>query len=196
MIYNMDNDLIALFDMDGTLFDYNLGLKAELNKIRSPSESEVKFNFNNNPEYLRNRIDLITSSESWWENLPKFQLGWDVLAIVKELGYRIHILTQGPKKNPAAWSGKKKCIDKHFGEDFDLTLTRNKGLVYGKVLVDDYPEYIDKWLEWRKRGLVIMPANDFNKNYSNPQVIRYDGNNLKEVYEALVKIKSRNLRRE
>jgi hypothetical protein len=22
-------------------------------------------------------------------------------------------------QNPAAWSGKKKCIDKHFGEDFD-----------------------------------------------------------------------------
>ncbi len=191
----MRHDLIALFDMDGTLFDYNLGLKNELNKIRYPGESDVELKFNDNPDYLKNRIDLITSSESWWENLPKFQLGWDILKIVKELGYSVHILTQGPRKNPAAWSGKKKCIDKHFGEDFDLTLTRNKGMVYGKVLVDDYPDYIDKWLEWRKRGLVIMPANEFNKNYFNPQVIRYDGNNLKEVYEALIKIKSSTIKR-
>jgi len=192
----MNQDLIALFDMDGTLFDYNLGLKNELDKIRYPFEPEIKFNFNNNPEYIKNRIDLITNSESWWENLPKFQLGWDVLKIVKELEYKIHILTQGPRKNPLAWSGKKKCIDKHFGEDFDLTLTRNKGLVYGKVLVDDYPEYINRWLEWRKRGLVIMPANDFNKDYSNKQVIRYDGNNINEVYEALVKIKNKEMKRE
>lgn len=192
----MEPDLIALFDMDGTLFDYDLGLKNELNKICYPGEPEIKLNFNDNPDYIKNRIDLITNSESWWENLPKFQLGWDVLNLVKKLEYKVHILTQGPRKNPAAWSGKKKCIDKHFGEDFDLTLTRNKGLVYGKVLVDDYPEYIEKWLAWRKRGLVIMPANDFNKDYSNLQVIRYDGSNLNEVYEALIEIKNRTISRE
>ena len=179
--------------MDGTLFDYDLGLKKELDKICSPNEPEIKLYFNDNPLHIKNRIDLITRSESWWENLPKLNLGWDILKIVNELNYKVHILTQGPRKNSAAWSGKKKCIDKHFGEDFDLTLTRNKGLVYGKVLVDDYPEYIGRWLEWRKRGLVIMPANEFNKNYSNSQLIRYDGKNLKEVYRALVKVKNETL---
>jgi len=54
------------------------------------------------------------------------------------------ILTQGPKKNPASWSGKKKWIDKNLGQDVDITITRDKGLVYGKVLVDDYPGYIEK----------------------------------------------------
>jgi FMN phosphatase YigB (HAD superfamily) len=187
------DDLIALFDMDGTLFNYDLGLKTELDKIRCPDEPEIKFDFNNNPPYLANRIKLITSSESWWENLPKFELGWDILNLARMLDYKIHILTQGPKENPAAWSGKKKCIDKYFGEDFDVTLTRNKGLVYGKVLVDDYPVYIQKWLEYRKRGLVIMPAHEFNKDYKHPQVIRYDGKNLDEVNDALVKIKKKTL---
>jgi hypothetical protein len=43
------------------------------------------------------------------------------------------ILTQGPRKNPASWAGKKKCIDRHLGQDADITITRDKGLVYGKV---------------------------------------------------------------
>jgi hypothetical protein len=188
----MISDLAALFDMDGTLFDYEGSLKLELAKIRAPNEQEIPFNFNNNPAYIENRIKLITGFESFWSEMPKFQLGWDVLEIAREMEYQINILTQGPKNNPSAWSGKKKCIDQHFGEDCNLTLTRNKGLVYGKILVDDYPGYIAPWLKWRKNGLVIMPANSFNEGYSHPQVIRYDGKNLEEVRNAMQKIKDDN----
>ncbi len=185
----MKNDLIALFDMDGTLFDYVGSLKKELRKIESPQEPDVPLRFEGNPGYVQNRIDLITESESFWSDMPKLQLGWDILQIAEELEYYIHILTQGPRSKPAAWSGKKKCIDKHFGEDFSITLTRDKGLVYGTVLVEDYPKYIKRWLKWRKRGLVIMPANEFNGSLRHPQVIRYDGGNLKDVREAMRKRK-------
>ncbi len=191
----MQHNLIALFDMDGTLFDYEGSLKTELSKLRGPNETEFDFNFNNNPEYIQNRINLITKTESFWADMPKFELGWDVFNLIQQgLGeYKIHILTQGPRKNPAAWSGKKKCIDKHFGEDFDITLTRDKGLVYGKVLVDDFPGYIEKWIRWRKNGQVIMPANKYNQDFKHPQVIRYDGSNLDEVYNVLLKIKKNTL---
>ncbi len=185
----MQPDLIALYDMDGTLFDYEGSLEFELEKIRSPNEPKIDFNFNDNPVYLQNRIDLITSQESFWADMPVFQLGWDVLNITKSLGYRNMILTQGPRKKSAAWSGKHKCIDKHLGEDFDRTFTRDKGLVYAKVLVDDYPGYIEKWLKWRKNGHVIMPANKLNESYVHPQVTRYDGTNIDEVREILTKIK-------
>jgi 5'-nucleotidase len=181
----MDYDLIALFDMDGTLFDYEGSLREKLEEIQSPNEPKVSFNFINNPPYLKKRIDLITSSESFWEHMPKLSLGWDVLRIAKELNYQIHILTQGPRKNPSAWSGKKKCIDSHFGEDFNFHITRDKGLVYGTILVDDYPDYIRRWLKWRKNGRVIMPANDFNATYVQNQVTRYDGTNLEEVTQIL-----------
>ena len=187
------HELIALFDMDGTLFDYEAQLKEDLSKIASPEEKEIRFNFEDNPKYLQNRIDLITSHESWWQNLPKFKLGWDVLEITKKLGFHHTILTQGPRSKPAAWSGKKRCADEHFGENFDITLTRNKGLVYGKVLVDDFPGYIEKWLKHRKNGLVIMPANEGNENFKHPQVIRYDGTNLEEVKNALEEVKRKTL---
>ena len=171
---------IALFDLDGTLCDYDKGILEELEKLRSPYEPELKGDIRNFPQYLQSRSDLIRSSQSWWTNLPKFKLGWDVLGLARDLEYRIMILTQGPKKNPSSWAGKKMWIDQNLGSDVDVTITRDKGLVYGKILVDDYPEYISRWLEWRKRGLAIMPANESNSYYEHPQVIRYDGSNIKK----------------
>lgn len=73
----------------------------------------------------------------------------------------------------------------------DITITRDKGLVYGKVLVDDYPGYIERWLKWRKNGLVIMPASKSNKDFKHEQVIRYDGSNLEEVSLAMESVKLR-----
>lgn len=189
----MKDDLIALFDMDDTLFDYRGSLRTELEKIRSPDESDIPLNFQEYPEYLRNRIRLITSSESFWSEMPKLQLGWNILKIAQELDYRIMILTQGPQKKPMAWSGKKRCIDKHFGETCDITLTRDKGLVYGKLLVDDFPAYGERWLKWRKRGHVIMPANDSNIGYQHLQVTRYDGTNLDEVRKIFQEMKDKTL---
>lgn len=183
---------IALFDMDGTLCDYDKGLSDELEKIRSPLEPIYSKPIRDDaPDYMRNRANLIRASEEWWENLPRLKIGWDVLDVAKNLEFRIMLLTQGPKSNPLAWSGKKRWIDKNLGKDIDITITRDKGLVYGKVLVDDYPEYIERWLKWRKRGLVVMPANNSNKDYKNHQVIRYDGSNLEEVKIAMQKIKCR-----
>ncbi len=95
------------------------------------------------------------------------------------------ILTQGPSKNPPAWTGKKLWIDENLGPEVDVTITRDKGLVYGKVLVDDFPPYIERWLAWRKNGLVIMPVNELNKDYKHSRVIRYDGTNIDEVRLAM-----------
>jgi len=183
---------IALFDMDGTLCDYDSGLLAELNKLKCPNEESLETIMHKDlPDYIKARKDLILNREEWWENLPKFKLGFDVWDLAKELEYRRMILTQGPRKNPAAWSGKKKWMDKNLGEDTEITITRDKGLVYGKILVDDFPEYIERWLAWRPRGLVIMPASSSNADYKNSQVIRYDGTNLKEVKYAMEKARLR-----
>jgi 5'-nucleotidase len=45
------------------------------------------------------------------------------------------------------------------------------------VLVDDWPEYIHRWLTWRPRGLVIVPAQPWNVGFSHPKALRYDGTN-------------------
>ena len=182
---------IALFDMDGTLCDHDLGLFLEMEKLRGPNELPVKSLAEKQlPQYLINRAELIRQQESWWENLPRLKLGWDILKEAQKLGFKIMILTQGPKSTPSGWSGKIKWLSKNLPE-VDVTITRDKGLVYGKVLVDDYPGYIERWLKNRKRGLVIMPANEYNKNFKHPNVIRYDGRNIKEIKIALKKVLKR-----
>lgn len=189
-----EHEKIILFDMDGTLCDYENKLISDLNELQSPDEKAVQcVPKDDAPSYLRKRADLIRSSEEWWATLPRFQLGFDIWELAKELEFRRMILTAGPKRNPNAWSGKKMWIDANLGSDTDITITRDKGLVYGKVLVDDWPEYILRWLQWRPRGLVIMPASRANENFKHDQVIRYTGErrtgaNLAQVEDALFNI--------
>ena len=179
---------IALFDLDGTLANYDLGLSLSMSHLQSPEEPPFRgVPRDDAPAYLKCRADIIRSNADWWANLPQFKLGFDIWGLAEKLGYRRMILTQGPKRNPHAWAGKKMWIDKNLGQDVDITITRDKGLVYGKVLVDDFPDYIQKWLKWRPRGLVIMPANEANQSFFHPQVIRYDGKNFNEVKDAMEK---------
>jgi len=184
---------VALFDMDGTLCDFVRKMMEDLKELQSPGESlsETMLHDDDAPDYLKARMDLIKSSAQWWATLPRFQLGWDVLGITQELDYNTMILTQAPRNNPAASAGKQEWVIRELGPETDVTLTRNKGLVYGKVLVDDYPPYISRWLEHRHNGLVIMPANAANANYIHQNVIRYDGTNLDQVRDAMLVAKNR-----
>lgn len=175
--------------MDGTLVDYDGGLRKVLGTIQGPGEPDIASDVHRDdqPDYMKQRIDLITGSMEWWENLPRHPLGFHVLNLAQEIGYRTMILTQGPRRKSNAWTGKKRWIDRELGVETDVTITRDKGLVYGKVLVDDYPPYVERWLSWRRRGLVIMPASKLNAKFSHPNVIRYDGKNLAAVKAALQK---------
>lgn len=172
---------VALFDMDGTMCDYEGDLRSSLDKLRAPNEPIVDYLHDQEPEYIRARMKLIKSSVEWWANMSRFELGFDIWKMVTSLGMRKMILTQGPMTNPNAWAGKKIWIERNLGIDVDVTITRDKGLVYGKLLVDDWPEYAERWLKWRPRGLVVMPAARHNQDFKHPQVVRYDGDNYKEV---------------
>ena len=168
-----------------TLCNYMQDLKESMEKLRSPEESVVPYDHDNEPPHIKARQRLIKSSVEWWANLKPFKLGFDVWELATSMGLRKMILTQGPRNNPNALAGKKLWIDKHLGQDVEFTMTRDKGLVYGKILVDDWPEYIERWLKWRKRGLVVMPASDHNVGFSHPQVVRYDGTNFEEVKKVI-----------
>ncbi|MBS3153172.1 hypothetical protein J4426_01235 [Candidatus Woesearchaeota archaeon] len=50
---------------------------------------------------------------------------------------------------------------------------------------DDYPGYISEWLAHRPRGLVIMPVYEYNRGFSHPNLVKYDGSNLAEVRRVL-----------
>jgi len=182
---------VALVDMDNTLVDYEGQLLKDLGNLRSPEEQEVGV-YEPWPDHIRARARLIKDKDGWWRNLPDFKLGWDVYRILHDLEFDVHILTKGPNNAPQAWTEKVQWCQKNLEDSDDsITITGDKSLVYGRVLVDDYPGYMDRWLKWRPRGLGIMPAHHYNEGYKHPNVIRYDGTNLEEVRRILAIVKER-----
>ncbi|MFH1365019.1 MAG: hypothetical protein ABIH28_00330 [archaeon] len=186
---------IALFDLDGTLCDYDKTIEREYNLIKSSDEIPYgHFKHDEELEYVKKRIRKIRNKKGWWEKLPRLELGFDILKVAKEFDFNIHILTKGPASSHNAWTEKVKWVKKNIKTDYPdakLTITEDKGLVYGTILVDDWIPYVERWLTWRPRGVVIIPAHPWNENYKHPNVIRYDGSNLEQVRERMLWAKNR-----
>lgn len=183
----MDLEKIALFDMDGTLCDYEQGLMHELNPLASPEEPPFIPFYRDIPDHIERRIQLIWKRPGWWTELAPIEIGFHVFRTAAEIGFENRILTKGPSTCPAAWGEKVIWCRNNIPTDIPylVTITEDKGLVYGRVLVDDYPKYIERWLQWRLRGLVIMPAHRYNEDFRHPNVCRFDGSNDTEMRERL-----------
>jgi hypothetical protein len=177
---------IGLFDLDGSLADYDKAVLTGLSVLKDPENIDFA-----SPReayafpHIKARMELITKQPGWWLNLEPIPMGFQILELAKNIGFQINVLTQGPKWNSLAWKEKVEWCQKHLGNDVDIHITRNKGMVYGKFLYDDYPEYMLKWLEYRPRGLGIMPENAQNKSFKHPQVVHWTGNNLDEIATRL-----------
>ncbi len=172
--------LVALIDMDGTLCDYFGAITRDLDALRGPGEPADA----EDSPWQRARENAIRRQPGWWRGLSRLQLGFDVYAELAALQFEVHVLTKGPTSTPSAWTEKLEWCQQHL-PGVPVTITMDKGLVYGKVLVDDWPPYVERWLKWRPRGLVVLPAQPWNLGFSHPNAIRYDGTNLAAVRTAL-----------
>lgn len=184
------SELVALVDMDGTLCDYEGTMARDLERLRSPGDPAVLPEDEANHPWLHERRALIRRQPGWWRNLPRLKLGFDVLGELQSRHFEVHVLTKGPAAAPSAWTEKLEWCQHHL-PGVPVTVTMDKGLVYGKVLVDDWPPYVERWLQWRPRGLVILPAQRWNEGFSHPNALRYDGSNLVQVREALARVQER-----
>jgi len=185
---------LALFDMDGTLFNHDAILRADLIRIAGPDDEpsieeitcENLRDLATKYPWIDARIDIIRRQPGWWRSLPRYEPGWEILRVVREIGFCTQILTKGPSSKPVAWMEKVQCIHDHFGDDMSIDIMgKDKGGRYGRVLVDDWGPYLLSWLEHRPRGLGIMPAWDYNADFKHPNVIRYDGSNMELLRAAL-----------
>lgn len=151
-----DPEAIALVDMDGTLCDWNGALERDYRELMG----ETKI-----PPDAEDRIKhLLRRQSGWYRKLLPLSLGLHIVEVLKAIGFRIMILTKAGKHTPNAWTEKVEWISALL-PDADMTVTQDKGLVYGRVLVDDHPDHILRWLGWRPRGLVVMPAQEWNKGF-------------------------------
>lgn len=176
---------IALFDLDGTLADYDNRMRRDLRRLQERGETNYSPHDHNAPKYFGSRLDLIKSQSGWWVKLPKLKLGFDILGAAIDLGFQVQILTKGPHNTPSAWMEKVLWCHKHIGKFVKVTVTEDKSLVYGKILIDDTPEYLIGWLNRHPEGWGILPVNNANTQFRHPRVIRYDGTNLDAVRKKM-----------
>lgn len=168
------NGLVALIDMDGTVADYDSALQRDLRLLLSPGETLIlPHTEKEEAPYLKQRVKLIRNQPGWWRALAPITSGLQIVEILRKLGFALNVLTKGPRSNSNSWTEKREwCLQ--YLPDALVTVTEDKSLVYGKILVDDWPAYAESWLKWRPRGWVIMPAHPWNLSFEHPRVIRYD----------------------
>lgn len=172
-----DNENVFLFDLDGSLADHDEALIRDLEHIRGPNEPVVNRDALwklDDIAHMKARVDLIRKVPGWWRNLKPIDLGFQIYHLAQSFGFVTEVLTKGPKRKSLAWKEKVDWCLEHLG-DTDVHIVTNKGRFYGKVLYDDYPLYMEKWLQWRHRGLGIMPLYDSNKDFDHPNVLFWDG---------------------
>lgn len=171
---------IALFDLDGTLADFDGAIRLGMMKLASPDEIVAGLEYrekDGEPEHLTARRRLIKRVPGFWRELHRLPLGFELLQHAIDVGFNIQVLTKAPRTNFRAWTEKVEWCHAHLDVDkrnIQINLVEDKGLVYGRMLVDDWPPYIMRWLEHRPRGQVIMPAQPWNQAFRHPQVFRCD----------------------
>jgi hypothetical protein len=184
--------LVALVDLDGTVANYTKAVIEGLDRLRGPEEEVILPAFGKEPLHIKNRINLMRKVPGWWENLEPIPFGFKIVDLLRKYGFTLHVLTKGPYKSTASWTEKVVWCRKYL-PDALVTITEDKGSVYGKILVDDHIPYVEDWLEYRPRGLVIMPAHPWNEGFEHPNVIRATEENLHEVEIRIVEILNRSL---
>lgn len=193
MVTQNMSERIALIDMDGTVADYDAGIQAYYDDMTGPGEygyySMNGFHSKDLPipDYLWKRIELIRNQPEWWRNLPPLPVGFEIISVLDEFHFEYHVATKGPSSNPQAWAEKVEWV-RHWMPYADVHITEKKSLLYGKVLVDDYPPYTQSWLQWRPNGLVVMPAHHYNKEVNDPQILRYEEGMQDQLRERLEKL--------
>mgnify|MGYP003575035792 CR=1 FL=1 len=178
---------VALFDLDGTLCDFNTAMAQYMVRLASPLEPPVDYAMydqENESQWMRERRRLIKNQPGFWSSLHPLPLGMRLLSLAMDL-CRVVIFTKAPLKQPIAFTEKAQWCARHIVGQYDLSIVTDKGLHYGRLLVDDWPSYITKWLEHRPRGHVIMPAHPYNAGFVHPQVTRVGLENIDDGFRVI-----------
>lgn len=170
------NRKVALVDLDNTLVDLQGQMDSDLHEVLGEDIKKISKKTLESVEYL------IKNKFNWWAGLQPLPFGMSIVEELRKIGFEIVICSKGPRRVISAWTQKVQWVQMYV-PDANIVLTQDKSLIYGRLLVDDWPEYIKPWLEARPRGIVLMPATRFNKKFKHPRVYRM------EKYEDLLAIK-------
>lgn len=178
---------VALVDMDGTLCDYHNALKKGIADVFGDKAEKIETS-------IREKVEtLVKSQAGWYRNLKPLPLGLAIYRMLREIGFQIVICSKGSKWSKNSWTEKTEWVAEHLDEDVLMNLTQVKQLVYGRVFVDDYPAHFLPWLDHRPRGIVIVPAQEWNREVKEDSRIHkvYTEEDIAKVRPVLERAYSR-----
>ena len=163
---------IVYFDLDGTVGDWDGSMRRDLTAMIRPGEPPLPDVLDPHQPDIRDRCEIIKGQHGWWRNLARLEDGFRLFELVQSLGFKVQVLTKGPRKFPMAWAEKVAWCAEHM-PGIGVNIVMNKENVIGDVLVDDFPPYVSEWLAAHEEGLVIMPDRPWNQYYHHSRAIRY-----------------------
>lgn len=176
---------VALVDLGDTLAECTPALRVALARLRKPAEREGDESLVPLPPYLEARRRMVMSAPGFWRGLERRAQGFELLGVLRQAGFRVHVLTKGPSDAPQAWADKVAWCRAHL-PDVPVIVTDDKARVHGHVLVDDWLPYVERWQRQWPGGLAIVPAQPWNVQApSGPCCLRADGRNNDAVIAAL-----------
>ena len=176
---------VALVDLGDTLADCTPALRAGLARLRQPGESADDEALEPLPAHLESRRRALLAAPGFWRALAPRAAGFALLGLLRDSGFRVHVLTKGPRDAPQVWADKVAWCREHL-PGVPVTVTDDKARVHGHVLVDDWPPYAQAWQRQWPGGLVIVPAQPWNLAAPlGPRCLRADETNHAAVIAAL-----------
>jgi 5'-nucleotidase len=176
---------VALIDLGDTLADCTPALRAALSCLRQPGEHEGDEALVPLPPYLESRRRAVMSAPGFWRELAPRASGFELLVLLRDAGFRSHVLTKGPYDAPQVWADKVAWCRANL-PGVPVIVTDDKARVHGHVLVDDWLPYVERWQRQWPAGLAIVPAQPWNIHaQSGPRCVRDDGNDRDAIIAAL-----------
>lgn len=169
----------ALIDLDGTLVNFSQPLRDAQMALLAPGEAPLlEADDEEKYPHVKARRRLIKNQPGFWQNLPRLERGFRVVKIMSEVGFRLTVLTRGPRPNLNAWTEKALWVRQQpeLQQARTIVMDDEKAMVYGRVLMDDWIPYIEPWLKKRPRGWVILPDQPWNQGFTHPRVLRHTDN--------------------
>ena len=168
----MNQKPIVFLDMDGVLVDFVGGLQRALGLPYDAAKYPYKHgNYEMFPEAVaatngRHTMDsLIKECHTirFWEDLKWERRGSDVLEIVESYSDQVY-LTSYPMKDPVAWLGKlrwiERCLPQYMNKVILMTVHKRLLANPNAILLDDRDDNVDQFCAAGGHGwLIPQPWN-------------------------------------
>jgi hypothetical protein len=179
---------VALVDLGDTLADCTPGLEAALRRLH-PGGSELR----EAPPLasLEARRRVVLATPGFWRGLAPRAAGFELLGLLRDAGFQVHVLTKGPRDAPQVWADKVAWCRAHL-PGVPVTVTDDKARMQGDVLVDDWLPYVERWQRRWPAGLVVVPAQPWNAQLpAGLRCLRDDGRDRDGLLAALKAVAAR-----